>query len=275
MKESTLPRGGEWAPPSDRWCLLQLKNGVGYWQQPNGVRELLPGATLVLTGEARGSLLASQLSEVVITHFCLDPDNLIGLLNLGELRALERRASRESHSARMLPPVHPVSERFGELCRRSAEASLTTRLHLLQLFFELFADEAEGDPANSTQELFGRERLRHSLMQMAVSDFVGQSLSDLAPRMRCSRRHLSRLFREELGTSYRDKQTEVRMAKARQLLASSNIKLVEVALASGYHSYSLFAELFKRHFGLSPAKWRQQHGHNITRRLKTTLLPPL
>jgi AraC-like DNA-binding protein len=78
--------------------------------------------------------------------------------------------------------------------------------------------------------------------------------------MHCSPRHLSRLFRQEVGASFREKQTEVRLARACELLATSNVKVVDVALTSGYQSPSLFNLVFKRHFGMSPGKWREQQG---------------
>ena len=93
---------------------------------------------------------------------------------------------------------------------------------------------------------------------MAASEFVELSVSDLAPRMSCSRRHLNRLFREELGASFREKQIELRLARACDLLATSNAKVVDVALESGYQSSSVFSELFKRHLGVSPGQWRRQ-----------------
>jgi AraC-like DNA-binding protein len=76
--------------------------------------------------------------------------------------------------------------------------------------------------------------------------------------MFCSPRHVTRLFREELGASFREKQIELRLARACQLLANSNAKVVEVALESGYQSSSVFSELFKRRYGVSPGQWRRQ-----------------
>jgi len=49
----------------------------------------------------------------------------------------------------------------------------------------------------------------------------------------------------------------LRLAKACELLASSNAKVVDVALESGYQSSSVFSELFKKHIGVSPGQWRR------------------
>jgi len=49
------------------------------------------------------------------------------------------------------------------------------------------------------------------------------------------------------------------MARARELLATSNSKVVEVALESGYKSLSMFNLVFTRRFGTSPGRWRQKN----------------
>jgi AraC-like DNA-binding protein len=58
--------------------------------------------------------------------------------------------------------------------------------------------------------------------------------------------------------SFREKQAELRMVRAQELLATTESKVLEVALESGYQSVSLFNLMFKRRFGVSPGKWREQ-----------------
>ena len=271
----TLPKSGEWRPRFRGWSFIHIRSGDSYWQDPGGAREFSAGYSLVLAAESTGSLRASQLGEVVIAYFCMEPEKLTGLLSLSEQQSLKMAAARESYAPRILPPNDPLAGRFRNICVENNPATFSARLKLLQFFFDLLECESMEDLVESTPELDGRERLRNSLKQMAASEFVGLSLSELAPRMRCSTRHLSRLFRQEVGTSFREKQTELRLEKARELLATSNAKVVEVALTSGYHSYSLFAESFKKHFGVSPAKWRHQHGMQSARPPKLVRLPSL
>jgi AraC-like DNA-binding protein len=70
---------------------------------------------------------------------------------------------------------------------------------------------------------------------------------------------LSRTFHELVGTSFSNQRVEIRMARARELLATSNSKVVEVALESGYKSLSMFNLVFTRRFGTSPGRWRQRN----------------
>jgi transcriptional regulator GlxA family with amidase domain len=60
--------------------------------------------------------------------------------------------------------------------------------------------------------------------------------------------------------SFGEKRAEIRLGRARELLATSKSKVVEVAFESGYKSLSLFNQMFTRRFGVSPGKWRQRNG---------------
>ena len=275
INEIRLPPSAEWTPSFPGWSFIQIRSGISYWQQGAGVRELAEGMALVLTGDTRGSLRASQLGEVTVLYFCLDPGRLTGLLSLTEQLSLKRAADGERVPFRVLAPEHPVSERFKTLGFSRNGGGLSGRLQLLQLFVDVFNCEMSGEPAEACGEQDGRGRLRQFLRDTVASEFVELSLTDLAPRMGCSPRHLSRLFRKEVGTSFRQKQTELRLARACELLATSNAKVVDVALTSGYQSNSLFSLMFKKRFGVSPGKWRERHGRQGVRRQKLVRMLPI
>ena len=261
INEVRLPNGGEWRPRFAGWCLLHIGSGVSYWQNQSGTQEISAGSTVLLCAEARGVLRASQLNEVFISYFCVETEKLHGLLSLPEQHFLKQAAGRKHSSARVLPPENFISEQFKNLCSSPGASTTAMRLRLLQLFLNLFECEMDQDSTAPLPWMGGRERFRQVLNQMAASEFVELSVADLAPMMSCSRRHLNRLFREELGASFREKQIELRLAKACELLAGSNSKVVEVALESGYQSSSVFSELFKKHFGVSPGQWRRRRLH--------------
>jgi AraC-like DNA-binding protein len=258
IHEVRLPKGGEWQPHFRGWCLSHIGSGISYWQEQNGTQEVPEGSTLVLSAEAGGVLRASQLSEVAITYFCVEPQKLLGLLSLREQHFLKQSAAQKTLAARVLAAGNPISDRFKNLRLNQAASACSMRLRLLQLFMDVFECEIEQDATAPAPWMGGRERFRQVINQMAASELVELSVSELAPMMSCSARHLNRLFREELGASFREKQIELRLAKACELLATSNAKVVEVALESGYQSSSVFSELFKKHIGLSPGQWRQQ-----------------
>ena len=263
VQEIRLPKGGEWTPRFRGWCLSHIASGICYWEEPNGLCEAREGSTLVFPAEAREALRASQLNDVAITYFCVETGKLLGLLSVAEQHLLKQIAARRNQAVRVFGLESQLSEQF-KVLRPAAGSSPTAsaRLRLLQLFMEALQNDMEHEalaPAPTAESApDGRRRLRQMLHQMPASEFVELSVADLAPKLSCSPRHLNRLFREELGTSFREKQIEFRMARACELLATSNAKVINVALESGYQSSSVFSELFKRHHGVSPGQWRRQ-----------------
>ncbi|HEY3860789.1 MAG TPA: AraC family transcriptional regulator [Verrucomicrobiae bacterium] len=254
IREIRLPKGAEWKPRFRGWCLAHIGSGISYWQEQNDAREVPAGSTLVLSAEARGAVRASQLSEVAITYFCVETGKLSGLLSLGEQHFLKQAAGHKAQAVRVLPPGGPMLAL--RPCFSASDSSM--RLRLVQLFMDLFEWEPGRDSSTPKTWMDGRDRFRKIMNQMAASEFVQLSVSDLAPMMSCSTRHVHRLFRKELGASFREKQIELRLNRACELLAGSGAKVVEVALESGYQSSSVFSELFKRRFGVSPGRWRRQ-----------------
>ena len=57
----------------------------------------------------------------------------------------------------------------------------------------------------------------------------------------------------------RARQIELRLQRARQLLADSNAKVINIAYNSGYRHLGLFNAMFKKRFGVTPSEWRQQN----------------
>ncbi|HAM73783.1 MAG TPA: hypothetical protein DCM86_19285 [Verrucomicrobiales bacterium] len=259
ISELRLPPGAEWAPQVRGWCLILLVEGIGYWRHPDGTSELSAGTMVVLTATFKGLLRASQLSEVALSFFCVEPEQLTGLVSLGEQHFFERIAREAACVARILPGSDPIAIRFRELVRGRRDPDLAHRFQLLQMFTDLFRADLRRQQSAPAEVFSVRDRLRSLIQEMPTSEFRSVNISDLAKRLNCSPRHLSRLFRAEFSTSFRQKQTEIRLARAKQLLASTNTKVLDVALESGYQSHSLFNLVFKREVGLSPGQWREDY----------------
>ena len=275
IREFSVPPGGEWVPRSTGWSLIQIERGTGYLLQPQCSLELETGTALLVAGSAQWSIRASQLGEVGLYSFTVIPSRLTGLITLGEQDFLERAASRKDFPVRILPSHHPVAMRMMELCAQERPAGLLVRLRLLQFFVEAFGAELE-QAASVWEAADARERLRVMLEQTPSAELLEMNFEELAQRTHCTSRHLSRIFRELVGMSFRDKRAELRLTRARDLLATSKSKVVEVALESGYKSLSLFNLMFTRHFGTSPGRWRQKYrNHRAGKALRSKGAQPL
>lgn len=67
------------------------------------------------------------------------------------------------------------------------------------------------------------------------------------------------LFKKTFGMSLIDYVTEHRVSHAQRLLATTDAKIVAVALESGFNSLSRFNDAFKQVCHCSPRDYRQQH----------------
>jgi AraC-like DNA-binding protein len=261
IREFSVPPGGEWMPRSPGWSLIQISRGTGYCLQPQLSQELEMGTVLLAGGPVQGSIRASRLGGLSLCVFSVIPARLTGLITLGEQDFLETASSRKEFSLRIFPPGNPVAVKMLELYAGRNLGGLLFRLKLLQLFVEVFSRELE-QAASNWEAADARERLRVLLERTPTAELLEMSFGELARMTHCTSRHLSRIFRELVGMSFRDKRAELRLTRARDLLATSRSKVVEVALESGYKSLSLFNLMFTRHFGTSPGRWRQKYRNN-------------
>ncbi len=83
-------------------------------------------------------------------------------------------------------------------------------------------------------------------------------LSEIARRLHVSANYLSRLFRQETGTTLTDYIHRVRLEHARLLLAADGRSISEIAYMVGYQNYRDFYRNFVKHEHASPRQARRR-----------------
>lgn len=73
------------------------------------------------------------------------------------------------------------------------------------------------------------------------------SLNQVAASVNISPSHFSTIFSKEMGETFIEYLTNVRMERAKQLLRSSTMKTAEIAYAVGYKDAHYFSYLFKKY----------------------------
>ncbi|MCZ8522418.1 MULTISPECIES: response regulator [Paenibacillus] len=84
------------------------------------------------------------------------------------------------------------------------------------------------------------------------------SLSWIAEQVHLTQTYLSYLFSREKGQPLIKYITGVRMQKAAELLIGSHLTVAQISERTGYTSDSYFGKIFKNHYGVSPAKYRER-----------------
>lgn len=123
---------------------------------------------------------------------------------------------------------------------------------LYQLIFRIYEDLGSGrsgqlGPDIATQAI-------HYIKQHYAS---GLTIKELRESLHISPTHLNRIVKEKTGESPRDYLMHVRLQAAREHLKSSRATLKEIAQAVGFYDEYHLSHAFKRHFGVTPALYRQ------------------
>lgn len=101
-------------------------------------------------------------------------------------------------------------------------------------------------------------RIVETILQCIKQEYARDlSLEYIANKVFLSPAYTSSLFKKETGQTITACINQVRMNKAKELLKSTNMKLVDVSLAVGYSSQIYFSMLFKNLFGMTPTQYRE------------------
>ena len=82
------------------------------------------------------------------------------------------------------------------------------------------------------------------------------SIEALADKVNLNRTTLQKVFKEMYGLTVNEYRTKARLQLAKNLLASTDLAITEIAGRCGYTNASKFSEVFKRNEGILPKNWR-------------------
>jgi AraC-like DNA-binding protein len=256
INESELAPGAEWKDTSPGWKIVLVSKGFLYWIARAEVRELQAGDVLVVGPAVDGTLRASQIAAACLHFFYFRPEHLVGLMSLSERLSLE--AFGQTTQTRIIPAADPISKEFTQIVANfSKRRSFFYRCRILHLVAMVFGDALPNAPQPRNQIATTLLRFEEIISRIPDADLIHYSSEKLAEMCGCSLRHFRRMFRKQFKTSIRAKQTELRLEKARQLLAETDEKIVAIATESGYRHLGFFNAMFKKRFGMTPSEWRR------------------
>lgn len=89
------------------------------------------------------------------------------------------------------------------------------------------------------------------------------SLSTVASIAHYSVTHFSHVFHKKIGRSYNDYLNELKISYAKQILTTTDLKIIDAGYQSGFNSYNNFYSTFKHYTGLSPAEYKKAKNANV------------
>jgi two-component system, response regulator YesN len=82
------------------------------------------------------------------------------------------------------------------------------------------------------------------------------TLEDIASEVNVSSQYLSRLFKAEMKENFIDYLTDIRIEKAKNLLATGALTIKEICYKIGYSDPNYFSRIFKKRVGIPPTEYK-------------------
>ena len=98
-------------------------------------------------------------------------------------------------------------------------------------------------------------------MEIINRDYSNPSLGIqyICDRIRLSPSHASYLFKQATGETINQAIQNVRVSRAENLLATTNMKITEIAGRCGFPDSNYFTKLFRKKTGFLPSEYREIH----------------
>ena len=112
--------------------------------------------------------------------------------------------------------------------------------------------------------IYQNRNIRHTKVFIKAKEFIWGnynqdiSLKKMAAAVGINPYYLSHLFRNEMGISFLEYLTSVRISIAKKLLEQTNFSILQICLEVGYQDPSHFAKIFKNMEGILPSAYRKK-----------------
>ena len=144
--------------------------------------------------------------------------------------------------------VHIAEEWFGSRIARAIEHQFSPEI---RRSFRAAAYQGEADSSHHDETIVEAQQWLQEHLGASVS------MTELASRLHLPTRTLNRRFRQATGVSPQFYLQRLRINHAKELLRHSNLGIAEIAWQLGLQDASYFSQLFRRHCGVSPLRYRE------------------
>ena len=110
----------------------------------------------------------------------------------------------------------------------------------------------------------------------SIEERVPESIrvGELAAEVHMSPFHFARMFKKAMGYPPHSYITQVRMERAKYLLASSKLSLRQIATSVGYQTQAHFSGVFHKRVGVTPRTYRLRSLTGRNEELRDVAAPP-
>lgn len=152
---------------------------------------------------------------------------------------------------------------------KNAYFDAVASLLLAQLLYELARQKAQSlkgksIPEASAQLTYEPQEAAHKLKHYAALNYAKDiTLEDAASHVGYNKSYLGRVFRLSYGCTFTQYVRKLRIQKAKELIAETDISLKTISWQVGFKTIYHFTRVFKELEGISPGEWRQKEQAGI------------
>ncbi|GGF66558.1 hypothetical protein GCM10010912_09440 [Paenibacillus albidus] len=127
------------------------------------------------------------------------------------------------------------------------------KTYMLRLFSDL---TAQVESRNTTRNSSTVQKIK-AIIQ---TGYAGElPISRIAEEVYLTPNYISLIFKKETGETLTDYLTRIRLGKAKELLQTTDLKVMEISEKVGYENPHYFSTVFKKNVGVHPLKYRSDH----------------
>ncbi|MDC7233273.1 MAG: response regulator [Spirochaetales bacterium] len=151
----------------------------------------------------------------------------------------------------LLSVLKGVKEKI-QIRNRTEKKIREDRVRMEKLSKMVLSDDSDESSGDVEEE---RDRIKKAISIMERDYSRDLSLSDISSQVYLSESYFSDIFSKETGRTFKDYLTDIRMEKARELLAKPGLKIKDVAGLTGYSNPNYFCKVFRKKTGMSPKEF--------------------
>lgn len=145
------------------------------------------------------------------------------------------------------------------------QLTLTNELRRVSMLFQLVSMLTDShlslSKSDVPHEYLPETYFEHALQYIQLNYHKNIQIQDIADYIGITRSYLHHIFTRKENLSPQKFLLNYRVAKAKELLSTTDTRIKDVALNVGYADSLAFSKIFRSHTGLSPSAYREQTSH--------------
>ena len=216
---------------------------VRYYLKKGECILVFPGELHTVLGEG------ARVNAVVFHQSAVCGSELKGLLSPA-VRFRRRYGTQEGDSE--------ITAALNEICRISKDPRTGYELLMKACIIYVIGKLYENNDFELNEKMLVKSNVFTKVLEYTEKNFFDPflGLDKVAKETHFSRSYVSKLFRENTGSSFCEYLTSLRLSKACEMLHSTDSSVLDVSLACGFQNVSYFIQVFKKRYGMTPLVFR-------------------